>query len=74
MDKYNPEGDRIDASVMYGYTAAQGLCTYSSDAATIWRAERHEAGSQIQHLNCRCCSRASVNTSPTDFTSSGRCS
>jgi branched-chain amino acid transport system substrate-binding protein len=27
LDKYFPEGNRIDASVMYGYTAAQTWST-----------------------------------------------
>ena len=26
LDKYYPEGNRIDASVMYGYTVAQAWC------------------------------------------------
>ena len=49
LAKYFPEGNRIDASVMYGYTVAQG---HGACAEAVRRQpharERHEAGRQHQ--------------------------
>ena len=49
LDKYFPEGNRIDGSVMYGYTVAQGLVQVLKAVRRQSHArERHEAGRQHQ--------------------------
>ena len=69
LTKYFPEGNRIDASVMYGYTAAQD---HGAGAEAVRRQshprERHEAGGQPQEPRARrLLPGIKVNTSPTDF-------
>ncbi len=49
LAKYFPEGNRVDSSVMYGYTVAQGIVhVLKACGDNLTRDERHEAGGQHQ--------------------------
>ena len=69
LTKYFPDGNRIDGSVMYGYTVAQGLvhvlknCGNDLTRANIMKQAANIKGLKIGSL----LPGVEVNTSPTDF-------
>jgi branched-chain amino acid transport system substrate-binding protein len=69
LTKYFPDGNRIDLSVMYGYTVAQGLvhvlknCGNDLTRANIMKQAASIKGLKIASL----LPGVEVNTSPTDF-------
>jgi branched-chain amino acid transport system substrate-binding protein len=69
LDKYYPEANRADASVMYGYTVAQGLVHVlkaCGDDLTRENVMRHAADIKDLELG-GLLPGVKVNTSPTDF-------
>ena len=68
LDKYYPEANRVDISVMYGYKVAQGLVHVLKSCGDDLTRERHEAGRQHQEPRTRRpAAGIKVNTSATDF-------
>jgi len=69
LAKYFPEGNRIDGSVMYGYTAAQGLvhvlkaCGDNLTRENVMKQAANIKGLELGGL----LPGIKVNTSPTDF-------
>jgi branched-chain amino acid transport system substrate-binding protein len=69
LDKYFPEADRTDASVMYGYTVAQGLVYVLKNCGNdLTRANIMKQAAGIKDLVLPgLLPGIKVNTSPTDF-------
>ena len=69
LAKYFPEGNRIDGSVMFGYTAAQGLvhvlkaCGDDLTRENVMKQAANIKGLELGGL----LPGIKVNTSPTDF-------
>jgi branched-chain amino acid transport system substrate-binding protein len=69
LDKYFPEADRADASVMYGYTVAQGLVHVLKNCGDdLTRENVMKQAASIKNLELPgLLPGIKVNTSPTDF-------
>ena len=69
LDKYYPEANRADASVMYGYTVAQGLVHVLKQCGDdLTRANVMKQAASIRDLELGgLLPGVKVNTSPTDF-------
>jgi branched-chain amino acid transport system substrate-binding protein len=69
LDKYYPEADRADASVMYAYTVAQGLVHVLKNCGNdLTRANIMKQAASIKDLELPgLLPGIKVNTSPTDF-------
>jgi branched-chain amino acid transport system substrate-binding protein len=69
LTKYFPEGNRIDASVMYGYTVAQGLVhVLKACGDNLTRENVMKQAASIRDLELDgLLPGIKVNTSPTDF-------
>ena len=69
LDKYYPEGNRADASVMYAYTVAQGLVhVLKACGDDLTRANVMKQAASIKDLELGgLLPGIKVNTSPTDF-------
>jgi branched-chain amino acid transport system substrate-binding protein len=69
LDKYFPEADRADASVMYGYTVAQGLVHVLKNCGNdLTRENIMKQAASIKDLVLPgLLPGIKVNTSPTDF-------
>ena len=69
LDKYYPEANRADASVMYGYTVAQGLVQVLKQCGDdLTRANVMKQAASLKDLELGgLLPGVKVNTSPTDF-------
>jgi branched-chain amino acid transport system substrate-binding protein len=69
LDKYYPEANRADASVMYGYIVAQGLeHVLKASGDDLTRANVMKQAANIKNFEPRgLLPGVKVNTSPTDF-------
>ncbi len=69
LTKYFPEGNRIDGSVMYGYTVAQGIVHVLKQCGDdLTRANVMKQAASIKNLELGgLLPGIKVNTSPTDF-------
>ena len=69
LDKYYPEANRADASVIYGYTAAQGLVQVLKQCGDdLTRANVMKQAASLKDLELGgLLPGVKVNTSPTDF-------
>jgi len=69
LDKYFPEANRADASVMYGYTVAQGLVQILKQCGDdLTRANVMKQAASLKNLELGgFLPGVKVNTSPTDF-------
>ena len=69
LTKYFPEGNRIDAIVMYGYTVAQGLVQVLKQCGdNLTRENVMKQAANIKNLELDgLLPGIKVNTSPTDF-------
>jgi branched-chain amino acid transport system substrate-binding protein len=69
LDKYFPEADRADASVVYGYTVAQGIVHVLKNCGNdLTRANVMKQAASIRDLELGgLLPGIKVNTSPTDF-------
>ena len=69
LDKYYPEANRTDASVMYGYIVAQGLeHVLKASGDDLTRANVMKQAANIKNFEPRgLLPGVKVNTSPTDF-------
>ena len=69
LDKYYPEANRADASVIYGYTAAQGLVQVLKQCGDdLTRANVMKQAASLKNLELGgLLPGVKVNTSPTDF-------
>jgi branched-chain amino acid transport system substrate-binding protein len=69
LDKYYPEANRADASVMYGYTVAQGLVQVLKQCGDdLTRENVMKQAASLKDLQLGgLLPGVKVNTSPTDF-------